>query len=40
MTLSKERCVERFDDVDVTQQICAGEEGGLKDTCQVNRFNI
>jgi len=36
MTLSNDRCVQRFNDVDVTQQICAGEEGGSKDTCQVN----
>ncbi len=42
MTLSNKRCVERFrsDGVDTTQQICAGEKGGSKDTCQVDLFNI
>lgn len=38
MTLSNTRCKERFSDVDETQQICAGDENGTTDTCQVENF--
>lgn len=34
VTLSNERCIERFGDIDPETQICAGEAGGSKDTCQ------
>ena len=36
--LADARCKQKFPQVDPLNAICAGEEGGNKDTCQVNSF--
>ena len=38
--LTDERCKQKYPTSNPVVHICAGETGGLKDTCQVSKINF